>query len=276
MSPGTRGAESWWDCSDSGSDSDSGLLIDSDSGSDSDSGFDPKYEINNTLLVEWVSAVQAKKTWHFLLTLAFIPSDGRSLSKLSHAWSSHWDRQWCDGGLPNLLVLEYLCPMRHMCSHETLVLSMFFVHKQSLLRPRRRGWIHNYPNCILIGFSAQHAKNAAQNGGNHRDQHGVVNRRCHCLLNEKNKAISWGYCYYFDTSEVKCGYLIILWILVVLVSEKNCPSPSVWNCPGPSGWVSENCPNISHVYNEIHIWFSFSVSSNGVLKWYELKKNNRR
>ena len=35
-----RGAESWWGCSDSGSDS--GLLIDSESGSDSDSGSDTK------------------------------------------------------------------------------------------------------------------------------------------------------------------------------------------------------------------------------------------
>ena len=50
-----RGAESWWGCSDSGC----GLLIDSDSGSDSD--FDVKYEINNTLIVERVSAVQAKR-----------------------------------------------------------------------------------------------------------------------------------------------------------------------------------------------------------------------
>ena len=52
-----RGAESWWGCSDSGSDSDSGLLIDSDS----DSGSDTKYKINNTLIVEQVSAAQAKK-----------------------------------------------------------------------------------------------------------------------------------------------------------------------------------------------------------------------
>ena len=39
-----RGAESCWGCSDSSSDSDSGLLIDSDSGSDSDSDswFDTK------------------------------------------------------------------------------------------------------------------------------------------------------------------------------------------------------------------------------------------
>ena len=48
----TRGAESWWNCSDSNSDSDSGLLIDSDSGSDSDSGPDMKYKINNTLIVK--------------------------------------------------------------------------------------------------------------------------------------------------------------------------------------------------------------------------------
>ena len=56
-----RGAESWWRCSDS--DSDSGLLIDSDSGSDSssDSGSDTKYKLNNTLIVERVSAVQVKK-----------------------------------------------------------------------------------------------------------------------------------------------------------------------------------------------------------------------
>ena len=40
----SRGAESWWGCFDSGSDS--GLLIDSDFGSDS--GFDTKYAINNT------------------------------------------------------------------------------------------------------------------------------------------------------------------------------------------------------------------------------------
>ena len=65
----SRGA--WWGTSDSG------LLI------DSDSGFDAKYEINNTLIVERVSAVQAKETWHFLLTLAFIPSDGISLSQSS-------------------------------------------------------------------------------------------------------------------------------------------------------------------------------------------------
>ena len=51
----TRGAESSWGCSDSG------LLIHSDYGSDSDSGFDGKYEINNTLTVQQVSAVRAKK-----------------------------------------------------------------------------------------------------------------------------------------------------------------------------------------------------------------------
>ena len=41
-----RGAEPWWDCSDSDYGSDSGLLIDSDSGfdSDSDSGSDTKYD----------------------------------------------------------------------------------------------------------------------------------------------------------------------------------------------------------------------------------------
>ena len=54
-----QGAESWWGCSDS--DSDSGLLIDSDSGSDSDSGYDTKNKINNTLIVERVFAVQAKQ-----------------------------------------------------------------------------------------------------------------------------------------------------------------------------------------------------------------------
>ena len=52
-----RGAGLWWGCSDS--DSDSGLLIDPDL--DSDSGPDKKYKINNTLIVERVSAVQAKK-----------------------------------------------------------------------------------------------------------------------------------------------------------------------------------------------------------------------
>ena len=49
----SRGAESWWGCFDSHSDS--GLLIDSDSGTDT------KYKTNNTLIVEGVSAVQAKK-----------------------------------------------------------------------------------------------------------------------------------------------------------------------------------------------------------------------
>ena len=59
----TRGAESWWGCADYGSDSDSGLLIDSDSSSDSDSdsGPDTKYEINNTLIVERIFVVQAKQ-----------------------------------------------------------------------------------------------------------------------------------------------------------------------------------------------------------------------
>ena len=54
-----RGAESWWGCSDSGSDS--GLLIDSGSGSDSDSGSDPKYKMSNIVIVERVSAVQARR-----------------------------------------------------------------------------------------------------------------------------------------------------------------------------------------------------------------------
>ena len=54
-----RGAESWWGCFDS--DSDSGLLVGSDSGFDSDSGPDAKYKINNTLIVKRISAVQAKK-----------------------------------------------------------------------------------------------------------------------------------------------------------------------------------------------------------------------
>ena len=60
---GRGAAESWWGCSDSGSDYDSGLLIGSDSGSDSDfnSGPDAKYKINNTLIVERSSADQAKK-----------------------------------------------------------------------------------------------------------------------------------------------------------------------------------------------------------------------
>ena len=65
----TRGAESWWGCSDSDSGSDSGLLIDSHSGS----GSNTKYKINNTLIVE-----REKERWHFLLILTFIPSDGRS------------------------------------------------------------------------------------------------------------------------------------------------------------------------------------------------------
>ena len=52
----TRGAESWWGCSNSDSGSDSGLLIESDSGS----GSDTKYKINNTFIVERVSAVQGK------------------------------------------------------------------------------------------------------------------------------------------------------------------------------------------------------------------------
>ena len=57
--PQSRGAESLWGCSDSDSDSDFGLLIDSDSGSDS--GPDAKYKINNNLIVERVFAVQAKQ-----------------------------------------------------------------------------------------------------------------------------------------------------------------------------------------------------------------------
>ena len=44
-----------WDCFDS--DTDFGLLIDSGS----DSGSDTKYKINNTSIVERVSAVQAKE-----------------------------------------------------------------------------------------------------------------------------------------------------------------------------------------------------------------------
>ena len=58
-----RDAESWWHWSDSDSDSDSRLLIDSDSGSDSDSdsGSHTKYKLNNTLIVEQVSAVETKK-----------------------------------------------------------------------------------------------------------------------------------------------------------------------------------------------------------------------
>ena len=57
--PGMRSRGGRWGCSDSDSGSNSGLLIDSDSGSDS--GSDTKYKINNTLIVEQVSAVQAKK-----------------------------------------------------------------------------------------------------------------------------------------------------------------------------------------------------------------------
>ena len=81
----SRGAESWRGCSDSDSGSDSGFLIDSDSGSDSDSdsGSHTKYKIHTTFIVEQVSAVQAKKAmWRFLLILAFIPWDGRSLSQV--------------------------------------------------------------------------------------------------------------------------------------------------------------------------------------------------
>ena len=47
-----------WGCSDS--DSDSGLMIDSDSGSNSGSDSDTKYKINSMLIVEGVSAAQAK------------------------------------------------------------------------------------------------------------------------------------------------------------------------------------------------------------------------
>ena len=52
----SRGAESWYGCSDS----DSG----SDSDPDSDSGTDTKYNINNTLMVQ---SVQAKKEPHHFL-----------------------------------------------------------------------------------------------------------------------------------------------------------------------------------------------------------------
>ena len=82
----SRGAESWWGCSDSGSDTDSEPLIDSDSDSgsdsDSDSGFYAEYEITLYIIVEKVCAIQPKKTRHFILTSAFIPSD-RPLSQLS-------------------------------------------------------------------------------------------------------------------------------------------------------------------------------------------------
>ena len=42
------------------------------------------------------------------------------------------------------------------------------------------------PNCILTWFGPQHAKEyAARGGGNHGDQHRVVNTCCHSLRNEK-------------------------------------------------------------------------------------------
>ena len=65
----SRGAESWWICSDSDSDIDSGLLIDPDSDSDSGSGSgsDAKYRINNTLIVERVPTVQAEKNVTFAI-----------------------------------------------------------------------------------------------------------------------------------------------------------------------------------------------------------------
>ena len=61
----SRGAESWWDCSDSGPDS--GLLIEFYS----DAGFDMKYKINNTLIVEQLSAVQEKNEACHLLDFGF-------------------------------------------------------------------------------------------------------------------------------------------------------------------------------------------------------------
>ena len=78
MNLGSRGAESWWGCSDSGSDS--GLLIDSDSDSDSDSdpGSDTHYKMNNTLIVERVFAIQAQKNVTFPIDFGFY-SFGRKI-----------------------------------------------------------------------------------------------------------------------------------------------------------------------------------------------------
>ena len=101
----SRGAKSWWGCSDS----DSGLLIDFDSGSDSDSESDTKCRINNTLIVERVPVSQRKKKcdisfWlrlSFLRTELLYPSYHSSLTISSGSvMASWWSPETSRGGGP--------------------------------------------------------------------------------------------------------------------------------------------------------------------------------
>ena len=171
----SRGAVSWWGCSDSGPDS--GLLIDSHSGSDA------KYEINNTLIFERNSAVQAKKTKHeisYWLWLAFL-----RMEDLYHSYHSclifssesvvAWWRstESSHGGIP-VPYAPYVLTSNACTVHLLRAHAVTITPTQAQLDPQ-------LSNCISTWFTGQRAKNAARNGGNNGDQHGVVNTRCHCL-----------------------------------------------------------------------------------------------
>ena len=97
-----------------------------------------------------------------------------------HAWSSHRDRLWRDGGLPNLRVVDYLYLMR-LASYvlaQTLVLSIFFTHTQSLSILRRCSWSYN---CLIVFQLGSGQGTQLQKCGvelrEPQDQHGLVTTR---------------------------------------------------------------------------------------------------
>ena len=102
------------------------------------------------------------------MPLAFIPSDGRSLSQLSLI-SSHRDRYWRDGGLPNLRVVGvpvpyapyvfkcWCCPSNARTVHLLRANAVTITPTQAW-----RSWTHNY----LIAFQLVSERSNATKGKN--------------------------------------------------------------------------------------------------------------
>ena len=166
-----RGAESWWGCSDS--DSDSGLLVGSDSGPDT------KYKINKTWIVERVSAIQAKKI-NVTFPIDFgLHSFGRKIFIQLSPMPDHLIRV-DNGGMVVSRTFAWwsTCTICAVCISNKLSYCQSFYSHAVTITPTWAQLQPQLPNCISSWFGARHAKKCgAIRWGppiRHWYQHGVV------------------------------------------------------------------------------------------------------
>ena len=109
------------------------------------------------------------------VTLAFIPSDGRSLSSLSfipdHLIGIGKGVMAVSRTLAWWSYCSTICAICVAQLHQTLIISSIFMHTQSLSRPCRRSWIHNYLNAFQLG-AERGTKQNKKGGTERRDPRG--------------------------------------------------------------------------------------------------------